>query len=213
MPIDYFTKEEFEKALPKHKDTGVGLWSPLGLDKGEWTYAVPVKRKDGAPITIMIRSSVRADGVAASTGKDSIRMWLEAGISSVYPYDGIPGTLDVDPDDYEYPDDATPEEIEQMKQYLVDSLTSDEEDIVSWIHLGKGAGRWITRVSGWEERLTKKLQEVYLMGLNVSRCPVCGRWKKVFVVKKKNKNKGRIFEACKSCERDEDKDSQFRWLS
>lgn len=67
-----FSKAEFEAALPKHKTTGAQLWSSRGFDKGEYVYFVPVTEHAG----IIIRSSVDSSGYAASTGEDSIRMWL-----------------------------------------------------------------------------------------------------------------------------------------
>lgn len=70
--IDQFTKEQFEAALPKHKETGEALAESAGLVNGEETYRMTVR--DG--VHIMIRSSVRPNGIAAETGKDSIRAWL-----------------------------------------------------------------------------------------------------------------------------------------
>lgn len=68
--IDQYTKERFEEALPKVG--GQPLWTALGLRGGEHCYIVPV-----APgVLIYVRSTVRADGVAADTAKDSIRCWL-----------------------------------------------------------------------------------------------------------------------------------------
>lgn len=67
-----FTKEEFECFLPKHKETGQKLWTSLGLVQGEYTYLIHVK----AHVYIMVRSSVMADGYAADTADNSIRLWL-----------------------------------------------------------------------------------------------------------------------------------------
>lgn len=67
-----FSRVEFEAALPTHKETKVPLWVSLGLDHGEWAYLLPVNEN----AAIMIRSSVDHTGFAASTGQDSIRMWL-----------------------------------------------------------------------------------------------------------------------------------------
>lgn len=66
MAIERFTKEQFEGALPK------GYWTELGMLDGEYSYVVKV-----SPIVnIMVRSSIHYDGLAADTGKDSIRCWL-----------------------------------------------------------------------------------------------------------------------------------------
>jgi hypothetical protein len=71
--IERFTRDEFEAALPTHKETGDALWRGHGLENGEYTYSIKVR--DG--VFIKIRSSIREDGRAAATGKDSIRAWLE----------------------------------------------------------------------------------------------------------------------------------------
>lgn len=70
--IERFTKDEFEAALPRHKDTGDTMWTPNGCVSGEYEYFIKVR--DG--VFVKVRSSVRQDGVAADTGKDSIRAWL-----------------------------------------------------------------------------------------------------------------------------------------
>ena len=70
--IDTFTKAEFENALPIHRTTGKKLWVSKGIRNGEEVYTLPIDDKTA----IEIRSSVKSDGVCASTGKDSIRMWL-----------------------------------------------------------------------------------------------------------------------------------------
>ena len=73
MAITRFTRQEFESALPLHKSTGQPLWESLGLAQGEYVYrAGPII----PGVFVRIRSSVRDDGYAASTGKDSIRLWL-----------------------------------------------------------------------------------------------------------------------------------------
>ena len=59
MPVEQFTREQFEAALPMHKSTGDPLWESLGLVSGEYTYAVAVL--DGTQPTnkrVVVRSSV-----------------------------------------------------------------------------------------------------------------------------------------------------------
>jgi len=72
MTIERFSKEQFEAALPVHKDTGDAIWYYTGLDAKEHTYQINVK----PGVAIQIRSSVQSDGFAAETGSDSIRAWL-----------------------------------------------------------------------------------------------------------------------------------------
>jgi hypothetical protein len=76
MAIDRFSRETFEAALPKHKETGETLCTPAGVVDGEYTYCMKVRELGEHIIFINIRSSVRPDGVAADTGEDSIRCWL-----------------------------------------------------------------------------------------------------------------------------------------
>lgn len=62
-----FSKAQFEAALPQNVTV-----TPIGLIDGEEAYLMSV-----TPLaSIMIRSSVRFDGLAAETGADSIRCWI-----------------------------------------------------------------------------------------------------------------------------------------
>lgn len=72
--IERFTKEQFEQVLPRHKITGSPLWDHLGIDQGEHTYQVVIPDTNKR---IMIRSSIGRNGVAADTGKNSIRLWVQ----------------------------------------------------------------------------------------------------------------------------------------
>lgn len=87
------------------------------------------------------------------------------------------------------------------------------EDYVIFRSLGKLKQRYITRVSGWEHRLTEKLRELYVLGAKVKRCPVCGEWKVLRNVKKAGKNKGRVFAVCKTCEENGLDNNQFEWIT
>lgn len=82
MPIHKFTREQFEAALPVNKVTGVPLWESVGLVQSEYEYSVPVYMVGDLPtqrprFSIIIRSSVGSSGEADSTGKDSIRLWIQ----------------------------------------------------------------------------------------------------------------------------------------
>lgn len=72
MSVEIFTRQQFERALPVNKTTGEALWVATGLQKGEYTYKIPVNNS----CSIEVRSSVHADGFSAPTGDDSIRAWL-----------------------------------------------------------------------------------------------------------------------------------------
>jgi hypothetical protein len=70
MPIERFSKSQFEDALPKDH------WYELGFVQNEWTYRVPIIPE---AVEIEIRSSVDQSGYSADTGQDSIRCWLVNG--------------------------------------------------------------------------------------------------------------------------------------
>lgn len=69
---EVFTLEEFKKALPVNKNTGEPLAKSLGFRDGEEVFEMVIDDYSA----ISIRSSIKGDGKAAATGKDSIRAWL-----------------------------------------------------------------------------------------------------------------------------------------
>jgi hypothetical protein len=65
--IDTFGRSEFETAL-----TAAGFpWEYLGIIQGEHCY--DVRPLAGSPLALMVRSSIKGDGVSADVAKDSIR--------------------------------------------------------------------------------------------------------------------------------------------
>lgn len=76
MTIDFFTRDDFEAALPKYKDESdeprPNLWSYVGFEQNEHTYLIHINND----IKIKIRSSIDYTGVSANTGDNSIRLWL-----------------------------------------------------------------------------------------------------------------------------------------
>ena len=86
MPIDRFTQEQFEAALPAVPFTTQRV-------KGELVYYIPVyfTRPDGNLPTnkrIVVRSSIDRTGRAADSGQDSIRHWVEYNMQN-----GLPGGI------------------------------------------------------------------------------------------------------------------------
>ncbi len=67
-----FTKDDFEKRMKARINKTSTLFDYYGIIAGEYVFTLKVSEF----AEIMIRSSVRLNGVAASTGKDSIRCWL-----------------------------------------------------------------------------------------------------------------------------------------
>lgn len=115
MPIDRFSREQFEAALPRTGKTNA-LWQHIGLVSGEHCYVIPVQ----PGVLIYVRSSVGIDGVAAETAQDSIRCWLAA--------------------------DSTGKP------------------------LGSKLNRWISRVNGWEKRMTETLRTLWRVGKKLGKC-------------------------------------------
>lgn len=77
MPVEIFSKAQFEAALPKIKGTSLPAWQCIGLDKGEYTYVIPLGTPPGSkPASILIRSSVDQTGWSRATGEDSIRVYV-----------------------------------------------------------------------------------------------------------------------------------------
>jgi len=66
MPVEIFTKAQFEAALP------AGKWSSAGVVGGENCYLV---RLTPGPTAVFVRSSVHGD-TSAECGEDSIRAWI-----------------------------------------------------------------------------------------------------------------------------------------
>jgi hypothetical protein len=163
MPIDVFSRERFEQALPVHKDTGKPLWQGIGLREGEECYIIPVRLNPG--VLIYIRSSVKENGYAAESAEDSIRCWLAADIT------------------------------------------------------GRGLGskpkRWITRVNGWDKRLTEQLQLLWRVGRRIEACHNPAHADDQFITlrhayrvkDKESKNYGQWFLKCPAC------GEGFEWIT
>jgi hypothetical protein len=69
--IDQFSKSDFETYL----QTNHSPFNSLGLVNGEETYELLLDNQT----SVTIRSSIKADGLSADVGKDSIRCWLMNG--------------------------------------------------------------------------------------------------------------------------------------
>ena len=91
------------------------------------------------------------------------------------------------------------------------SATSGENSIRAWLSdrdgapLGNKIQRWVTRLPGWQERLSNMLFILLSMGQSIEYCEKCKSMEKVFIVKKEGKNKGRLFIKC-NCP------NSFTWL-
>jgi hypothetical protein len=150
-----FSRQEFEDALPKHKVTGALLWQAGGMLMGEYVYYISVTTH----AQIMIRSSVDSTGYAASTGNDSIRLWL------------------VDP--------------------------RNDSPVASKL------SHHVTRVRGWQTRLTNQLRILYRLAHLVRPC-TCGELIRVGKSTKNNEHKGWLFASCgnRTCNH-----TKFQWIA
>lgn len=66
--------------------------------------------------------------------------------------------------------------------------------------------RWVTRVSGWENRLQSAITKLAETIKKAGNCVKCGKPLRIMKVKKEGKNKGRWFATC------EREHNQFAWL-
>ena len=67
--------------------------------------------------------------------------------------------------------------------------------------LGGKCERWISRVSGWQNRMTETLRTLWRLGRKLKPCPDCGVQLHALKVKKPGPNHGRFFASCPSCRR------------
>jgi hypothetical protein len=85
-----------------------------------------------------------------------------------------------------------------------------EDSIRCWlasdIHgtpLGSKPARWITRVKGWQRRMTEQLRLLYRLGMEIQAqpCPDCSDHVRMhaYRVRKDGPNKGRWFLMCPTC--------------
>jgi hypothetical protein len=74
--------------------------------------------------------------------------------------------------------------------------------------MGNKVQSYVTRVHGWQDRMTVVLRELWTRALAAGDCPHCEKPLSIFKVKKEGKNKGRLFVKCWDC-RDHE---TFRWL-
>ncbi len=70
MPVEQFTKTQFEAALPCHRHSGNVLFDQHALEAGQWVYRLPVT----AHVALRLYSGIGANGLSAACGKDSIRV-------------------------------------------------------------------------------------------------------------------------------------------
>ena len=162
--IDQFTLQEFKDALPYDKYTGAPHFHALGIIQGEYCFLVPIDDRTG----ILIRSSVDRSGLAAESGKDSIRCWI-----------------------VEF----------RMINDIVPTLGNT---------IGGKSARWITRVSGWDQRLIVTIKKMWRLRKRSGDCPFCNKPKRIFQVKKNGVNRGRLFTKCHTCRGE---GMGFQWLT
>lgn len=87
------------------------------------------------------------------------------------------------------------------------SAPSGEDSIRCWLasgpdgaSLGSKNSRWVTRIAGWEGRLTETLRTLWRLGHQLKSCPTCGGQMKAFRTRE-GENKGRWFMKCPQCYR------------
>ncbi len=71
--------------------------------------------------------------------------------------------------------------------------------------LGSKVISYTTRVTGWQDRMSNVLRELWKRGTQIENCPQCGRPMGIYQVKKDGPNKGRLFMKCWE-------HGNFRWV-
>jgi len=90
--------------------------------------------------------------------------------------------------------------------------STGQDSIRAWLvrdngqPLGSKVSKYITRVPGWDKRLTETLRILWAWARKAGYCPDCKQPKLVFKVKKKGPNTGRIFAKCQE-------HGHFTWLT
>jgi hypothetical protein len=89
--------------------------------------------------------------------------------------------------------------------------SNGDDSIRAWLTdsegnpLGSKVSKYTTRISGWDARTKNVLRTLWGWRIKAGDCPMCGKPKKIFKVKKEGPNKGRVFAQC-------DEHKGFTWL-
>lgn len=146
MPIERFSTLEFINFVES-----LGYPYTQGWEYAEYVWTLEVTDK----ARIKIRSSIGKNGIAASTGQNSIRFYLE-----------------------------------------------DSNGKLLW---GNMDSIYTTRVPGWQERGKERVEYLKDMADKAGEC-YCGNIPRIMIVRKLNKNKGRLFVSCRKCD-------YFNWIT
>jgi len=73
--------------------------------------------------------------------------------------------------------------------------------------LGGKLSKWVTRVNGWDTRMTEQLRTFWELARKSGYCPKCLVPRSIYKVKKAGPNIGRQFCKCNSC------GNNFEWLT
>lgn len=82
------------------------------------------------------------------------------------------------------------------------SAGTGEDSIRCWLvdynlhPVAPKVARWITRVPGWEARMTETLRYLYKLSVCLHVCRGCNKLKSAKRVGKAGPNKGRVFQSC-----------------
>lgn len=86
------------------------------------------------------------------------------------------------------------------------AANSGEDSIRCWladsggVSLGSKDVRWISRVNGWDRRMTETLRKLWRVGHRLEACPTCGKMMGAFKAKTGH-NVGKWFMKCMPCDR------------
>jgi len=157
-------------------------------------------------MTIDIFTTTEFEDVLSAIAQDLEMTWFRDGVQTgEYHYHFIAKV-------FESIDDGISIEVRSSIGRDGQSAASGQDSIRIWFAnadgdpVGNKAKRWITRVKGWERRLTEQVTEMATIACKVKLCPDCEQIPGVFIVKKDSPNKGRWFSKCKA-------HNHFTWLS
>lgn len=195
MPVEIFSKQQFEDSLPKLKGTDKPAWKCAGLVHGEWVYLIPLGDKKIAHL--LVRSSVDSTGWSRATGEDSLRVY--AVDKDLKPLSGKDGRWTTRQPGWQ---DRLMKVIRFMAEMAVKIGTCPKcnEQNLRLLKVkkdGPNKGRWFLSCPTNNCHFEWLKQEQDEEKDSLVKCPFCDKaTTNKFQVKKEGKNKGRWFVKC-----------------
>jgi len=185
MAVEHFTREQFEAALPQSQPKKRGWWPGDYTARCSGRYgcsmaSVVDKGEFIYSIPVTVISPERTPGTVISNEPEDMVV-----ATYVNCYIAIRSSVREDGNSAGTGKDS-------IRLYLmgVDGPVASK------------LTKYITRVKGWEQRMTTQLRTLYKIGLSLKPCPSCGDLRHGFIAGKgkestaQEHNKGRVFQKC-----------------